>query len=374
MAELEVKRLVDQNRELIVQRLPRYLNPEQFFQLCYALDRTFRLDRNGKLRAAAQRNPDGLLNAILKAADCGLLIGSGHDHCTIIAYGDDIQLSINYHGIIYQLKRAGAVLMMTAACAYDGDHIKVELGDEQSIIHEPNLRDERRRDVKWVKDKANIIGAYAVAWLPDPLRRLKQHHWCSPGDIESARHHSKVPDGPAWTHEYPAMAMKTAVWRVSKFIEICGPTEENREAWERYGRTIEVEKSENRDFEDEETPDDPPGEPAQAPAPTRATSGRRAETGGGSSAKATPPSQHNREAKKAAAPPPPPTEEPPAPASDEPISSEMQDKLFDLMKLSGMKPHAFFKHVREQYGAASLDTLKQSQAVELEKYLKTSAS
>ena len=361
--ELIIKDLIDRNRQEIVQRLPSYLSPSQFFALCYALE------KNPKLKAAAQRAPDNLIAAIFKAADLGLNIGSAYDHCTLIPYGDEIQVSIGYHGLVYQLVRAGAVLKINAACVYEGDLFKVELGDEERIVHEPNLHDENRRQKTWLYDKKNIQGAYAVAWLPDPLRRLRQHRFLYPGEIEAARLKSKVPDGPAWKNEYPAMAIKTAIRRVCKLIEVCGPTEENREAWERYGRTIEVEKSESRDFEDEE-PDDMPGE---GPPPVRKNnppSGRRAEGGG---VKTAPPPQ-NGEAQKVASPPPPSEPEPAAPPIvDEPISEDKQNQLMDLAKTSGLKLTGLFRYVRDQYGLPTLEGLNKSQAAEVEKYLKTAS-
>src|SRR5215469_414116 len=254
-----IKALVDRNRENVIRRLPKYMSGEQFMQLCYALD------RNPKLAMAAQRNPDGLLNAILRAADCGLVIGSAYDHCTLIPYETksgsvDIQLSIGYRGLIYQLFRAGAIIKATAACVYEGDEFFIELGDQETLIHKPALNDERRADPRWLFDKRNIKGAYAIAWLP--LAPLKHHRWCFIGEIERARLNSKIPDGPAWSHHYPAMAQKTAVRRLSKLIEVCGETAENREAWDRYGRTVELENSEYKRFDDDddnETPDDLPG-------------------------------------------------------------------------------------------------------------------
>jgi recombination protein RecT len=364
--ELVIKDLIEQNRADIVQRLPSYLSPTQFFALCYALERS--KVSNPKLWNAVQHNPQGLLAAILQAADLGLCIGSAYGHCTLIAYGDDIQLSIMYHGLVYQLLRAGAVLKVNSACVYDGDHFKVELGDEERIVHEPSLTDDRRRQKAFLYDKANILGAYGVAWLPDPLRRLKQHRWVPTGEVEAARLRSKIPDGPAWKNDYPAMAIKTAVRRVAKLIEVCGPTEENREAWERYGRTIELERSEYRDQDDDD--DEAADMPGEVPSPRKAnppSSGRRAEGGGIKT-----PSPQNGEAKKAASPPPP-SPEPAAPPIDEPISEDMQNHLMDLAKTSGMKLTGLFRHVRDKYGAATLEALKTSQAAEVEKYLKSAS-
>lgn len=364
--ELIIKELIDRHRQEIVQRLPTYLNPSQFFALAYALE------KSPKLKAAAQRAPDNLIAAVFKAADLGLSIGSAYDHCTLIPYGDEIQVSIGYHGLVYLLQRSGAVLKINASCVYDGDLFKVELGDEERILHEPNLHDDRRREKAWLYDKKNILGAYAVAWLPDPLRRLKQHRWCPLGEIEAARLKSKVPEGPAWKNEYPAMAIKTAIRRVAKLVEVCGPTDENKEAWERYGRTIEVEKSESRDFNDDDEDADMPGVGASAPAPRKNTSSSRRAEGGG--VKTAPPPQ-NGEAKKAASPPPPQPEPEPAapPIVDEPISEDKQNQLMDLAKTSGLKLTGLFRYVRDQYGLPTLEGLNKSQAAEVEKYLKTAS-
>jgi recombination protein RecT len=362
MAEL-IKALVDKNRENVVRRLPKYMSPEQFLQLCYALD------RNPKLSAVAQRNPDSLLNAILKAADCGLVIGSAYDHCTLIPYGDDVQLSIGYRGLIYQLFRAGAIIKATANCVYEGDDFTIELGDDEQLHHRPNLTDARRNDPKWLFSKANIKGAYAVAWLP--LAPLKHHRWVPLGEVERARLNSKIPEGPAWTHHYPAMACKTAVRRLCKLIEVCGETPENREAWERYGRTVEYENAEYRRIEDDDEqaqPDDLPGAKAGKLNPM---SGAAADSEGTEKPAPTPPPpSESRNSRRSVAPAPPP---PKPPEPDNPISDEQQDELVELASMAGMRTSALKKHVTEVFGVADTALLSSKQADQLMSDLKKRA-
>jgi phage RecT family recombinase len=372
MGEL-VRQLVDRNRESIVQRLPRYLTPEQFLSLCY------NLDRNPKLAAVAQRNPDSLLNAILKAADAGLMIGSAYDHCAIAPFGDEVQLMVQYRGLVYQLIHAGAVLKISAACVYDGDDFDLRLGDEELLEHRPKLDDERRNDPRWLFDKKNIRGAYAVAWLPIDLRPgipLKQHRWCPTGEVERARLVSRNGDGPnsPWTLHYPAMATKTAVRRLTKLIEVCGKTDENREAWDRFNRTMDIEDAEYKHVE--EAVDDVPGEKPVKSAP-RPGQPRAAEVT--SAERSTPPPQDRGARRKqattaTAAPPPPPIKAvappPPAPV-DELISSETQNDLIDKTTGAGLKPTWLFDHIQEKYGVGVLKDLRQSQANEIEQYLLT---
>jgi len=369
MGEL-VKRLVDNNREAILQRLPKYMTESSFFALLY------NLDRKPKLAEAAQRNPNSLLQAIMKAADCGLLIGSGYGHCDLATFGDEVQLMVEYQGIIYQLVRAGAVLTVDAKCVYDGDDIRLGIDGIESWT--PNLRDDRRRDWRWLNDKKNMLGAFATARIPlqaRPGEFVRRDHWSPIGEIERAREISKMgknPDG-AWTQHYDAMAMKTAVRRLCKFITVCGPTDENKEAWERYGRTMEIDSSSYRRIPEENLqPDDDPGAKPRKSAP------RRAAAGPAGSEHVTPPPQNDGERKKSSDAPstPPPTKEakpeqlePPKAPPDEVISTERQYEILQQASAAGMKTMAFLKHVAEKFGVDLAD-LRSSQAAELSKFLK----
>lgn len=359
---IAIKSLIEAHRAEIVPRLPKYLSAEQFFQLCYAIE------RNAKLAAAARRNPESLLAAIFKAADCGLLPGSAYDHCWLIPYGDEIQFQVGYRGLVYQLIRAGAVIKLTPGVVYDGDHFDIELGDHEHLVHKPNLTDDRRRNGNWLFDKRNIVGAYAVAWLPLPTQHTNVaaiHRWVPAGEIDKARERSKVPDGPAWTNNYPAMASKTAVRRVCKMIEVCGPTEENKEAWDRYGRTIELDNSQYRYGDDERdvTPDDLPVAKQVRSMPQR--SGPAAV---GTEQASLPPQQDGGR-KSRPAPPPPPTPKAVAPIADEPISIERQDDLIAQAGMVGMGASKLNAYVKGKYQIPVSD-LNSTQADEIAKYLK----
>lgn len=361
-----IKTLIDSHRAEIATRLPKYLSPEQFFQLCYSIE------RQPKLAAAARRNPDGLLAAIFRAADCGLLPGTAYDHCWFIPYGDEIQMQVGYRGLVYQLNRAGAIIKLTPGVVYDGDHFDLELGDREHLIHKPNLTDDRRRDPRWLNDKRNIMGAYAVAWLPLPTQHMNVaaiHRWVPAGEIEGARGRSKVPDGPAWTNNYAAMASKTAVRRVCKMIEVCGPTDENKEAWDRYGRTIELDNSQYRygDDEKDEVPDDLPGSKAVRLIPQR--TGTAAGLGSSTPPGTPPPHNGGRKQRQEASAPPPTKQATPAAEPAEPISMERQDDLIAQAGMVGMGASKLNAYLRTKYQVPVSD-LTSSQADEVAQYLK----
>src|SRR5215472_3161603 len=246
-----INSLVERNRAEIVKRLPSYLSEAQFFQLCKELDR----DR--KITAVAQRNPDSVLSCIFKAADCGLTIGGPFGHCFLAPFGEEVVFMIGWKGFVYQWLRAGALIKVVSNVVYDSDYIDLGFGDEEKIEHRPNITDKRRDDPKWMADKNNIVGSYAIGWLPDA--HIKVYRYVTRGNIERARQRSSNATGPAWTHSYPEMTEKTAVRRLDGLVQICGPTKENREAWDRYGRTVVLDREQFDRAPEEEKPDDLPG-------------------------------------------------------------------------------------------------------------------
>jgi len=355
MAGEVIATLIERNRESLLKRLPSYLSPEQFFQLCHALD------RNKKLAALAQRKPDELLAAVFKAADCGLTIGDAFGHCWITAFGEEIVFMVGWRGMVYQWKRAGAVLKVTAMPVYTGDDIEVVAGDDEAIHHKPALFDPHRDDPKWMNDKANILGSYAVAWLPE--HPLKAYRWCSRGQIEAARLRSSNKDGPAWTHNYPQMAAKTAVRRLDGIIQACGPTPENKEAWDRYSRTVQMEHDQyHNSDEDNEDPDLPGATTGSASPPTGAavehSSGRGPSPRGG------------RKRLESAAPPPPQNPEILEPT----LTDEQQDKLIAEAGLCGMPASKLKRYVSEKYKVGDINDLTPTQAKQLSLELKAQST
>lgn len=352
MPEITVGTLVDKYRADVSKRLPSYLTPEHFFQLARELD------RDAKIRGVAQRNPDSVMSAIFKAADCGLCPGGPFGHCFLAPFNNsktnigEIVFMIGWRGFVYQWVHAGAVLKVVSNVVYVGDDYEVKQGDEEGIDHRPNLKDPNRDNVRWMMDPRNIVASYAIAWLPTGL---KQYRHVPKGMIELARSRSQNPDGPAWGKNYPQMAAKTAVRRLDGLIQVCGPTPENREAWDRYARTIELDRQSFRIDPVDDEPDDLPGEPAKA---TKTTAE------GAEQPSPTPSPQDGRK-EPASAPPPA--------KSDEIIGEDRQDKIHELRESLGMKASAFRHYLQEHYSVGDVQELRESQADKLEVELKRQA-
>ena len=355
MAET-IKALVERNRDSLSKRLPTYLRPEQFFQLCYSLD------RDKKLAAVASRNPDSVLNCVFKAADLGLTIGGPFGHCFMVPYGEVVELIVGWKGFVYQWLIAGAVIKVVSNVVYTGDEIEVIEGDSEAINHKPNLSDPHRADMRWLNDKKNILGSYSIAWLPTGP---KMYRWVPLGQIESARNKSSNKDGPAWTHSYPAMAAKTAVRRLEGLIQVCGPTPENREAWERYARTIELDRQQFDVTED--LPDDLPGVPTGSSNPKSGAATEPAST----EQPTTPPPRGSEKPPPSAAPPPSSPKkaaEPdpePEPEDQEPITIDQQDELIRVATMCGMKTSHLKKLVADTFNVLDMPMMTHTQGDKL---------
>jgi hypothetical protein len=167
------------------------------------------------------------------------------------------------------------------------------------------------------------------------------------------------------------MAMKTAVRRCSKFITVCGSTDENKEAWERFGRTMELERSEYKEHIEPKI-DDSPGKSGKS----GPKSGRTVEEPVSTQGVTPPPRNGEQRRTKAPAASPPPSlkaiEKPaPPPPTDELIGLDAQQDLMEKANNAGLDPDSFYDHIHEKYGVAGLKHLKQSQAAEIEQYLRT---
>jgi hypothetical protein len=142
---------------------------------------------------------------------------------------------------------------------------------------------------------------------------------------------------------------------------VCGETPENREAWERYGRTVDLENSEYRRMDDEDdSPDDLPGVKAgRLSPPTGAAADSAGSEHGSPPTKAAPPPANGGRNKRSDAPAPPPQKQP---EPEEPITDEQQDELVELASMAGMKTSALKKHVTEAFGVADPALLTSKQA------------
>jgi len=120
----------------------------------------------------------------------------------------EAQLQIGYLGLIELAYRSGRVKSISAHCIYESerDKVKIKRVDGQFQVEHP---------FGFKKPSGNIIAVYATAEVEgvSPQTIILRAE-----EVEQYRQISKAPDSPAWKNHYEAMAKKTAIRQLAKFL------------------------------------------------------------------------------------------------------------------------------------------------------------
>ena len=195
-----------QPRDAITQFKSQLSNSEMEFKA--ALPAHIPLERFTRVvTTAVVSNPDllgadrrSLFEAAVKAAQDGLL-PDGRDGALVI-YGKRVQWMPMIGGILKKVRNSGDLKSIRAHIAYEHDKFEYQLGDEEKIVHVPELGD---------RGKPRL--AYAIAETKDGgiYREIM-----TVGEIEQVRAVSRAGNAGPWVQWWAEMARKTVLRRLSK--------------------------------------------------------------------------------------------------------------------------------------------------------------
>ena len=173
---------------------------------------------------AASRNPTLLKctqASILKAAieattlglDCSGLLGRGY----LVPYrngklGPDVfeaQFQAGYLGLVDLARRSGEIEDVQAVAVFEGDHFEYECGLDYKLVHRPSA------DPEAAHTKETLRWVYAVAVFKSGYRKP---HVMSIPEVEAIRKRSRAANSGPWVTDYVAMALKTCVRQLCKFL------------------------------------------------------------------------------------------------------------------------------------------------------------
>lgn len=120
-------------------------------------------------------------------------------------------LQIGYRGWLEMVRRAADVEMVDCDCVYTGEVFVVTKGDLPKLEHKMDL------SLRLDHDK-DICAAYAVAYYKDSAR--PHFEVMTRKDIDDIRARSMSPDKGPWVTDYPAMARKSAIRRLVKYLPL----------------------------------------------------------------------------------------------------------------------------------------------------------
>jgi recombination protein RecT len=178
----------------IAAALPRHLDADRMSRVALT-----EIRRNPKLMAC---NPISLFGAIIQASQLGLEIGSGGAH--LVPYGKEVQMIPDYRGLMSIARRSGDINVIYAQIVHENDTFDYQFGTQYFLHFKP---------AKTTRGK--IIGCFAIANFKDGA---SQFEYMTVDDIDDIRQRSKAKDKGPWVTDYEAMAKKTVLRQLCKFL------------------------------------------------------------------------------------------------------------------------------------------------------------
>jgi recombination protein RecT len=186
--------------------LPKHLTPERMARVAMtAITRTPLL---------ADADPASFFRCMLDLSAMGLEPDGRRAHLVPFRNNKrnciEVQLMIDYKGLVELVYRSGCVANIHADVVRDGDLFVYDLGDVQH--HVPHFL---RRDADKPKDAGKVYAAYCRATLKDGTNKTEV---LSLDEIEGIRKRSRAGQSGPWVTDWNEMAKKTAFRRVSKWL------------------------------------------------------------------------------------------------------------------------------------------------------------
>ena len=204
--------LLEKMKPEIERALPKHMNAERLLRIALT---NIRL--NPKLQQCSQVS---LLAAIMQSAQLGLepgLLGQAY----LIPYQNrklnttECQFQIGYKGLIELARRSGQINTIFANEVRENDSFDYEYGLQHKLIHKPLLKG----------DRGQVICYYAYSILKDGGTAF---YVMSIEDIKRIRdEYSKSKDYGPWITEFDAMAKKTVLKQLMKFLPLSVEIQKN---------------------------------------------------------------------------------------------------------------------------------------------------
>lgn len=183
----------------IAKALPKHVTPERMSRLALTA-----FSSNPKLQQCSQ---ESFLGAVMQCAQLGLEPNTPLGHAYLIPYGQQCQLIIGYQGMLDLARRSGHISAIYGHVVKQGDEFSYELGLEPKLKHVPS--EDPARSSK------PMTHVYAVARLKsgEPVFTV-----LSLAEVKATQARSKSGNSGPWKTDFDAMALKTAVRRLFKWM------------------------------------------------------------------------------------------------------------------------------------------------------------
>jgi len=183
--------------------LPKHIKSDHLLRVALT-----EIRKNPKLLECSSQS---LLGALMLAAQLGLEPGI-LGHAYLIPYynsktrSTEVQFQIGYKGYIDLVRRSGELQTLDVHEVCRGDAFEYEYGLTPKLMHRPAL-----------ENRGEPYCYYAIAKLKDGGF---SYLVMSIQDVEKFRKRSKSPDSGPWVTDYDAMAKKTVIKQLAKYLPL----------------------------------------------------------------------------------------------------------------------------------------------------------
>lgn len=170
-----------------------------------------------KVPALMKCEPASLFGAVIQCAQLGLEPGGALGHAYLIPFENrkrgttEVQFIVGYRGMIDLARRSGQIVSLEAHPVYEGDTFECELGLDSKLRHIPDWQNPNR-----TKDE-KLQFVYAVAKLKDGGTQFEV---MSRAEVDGIRGRSRAASAGPWVTDYAAMALKTVIRRLFKYLPV----------------------------------------------------------------------------------------------------------------------------------------------------------
>ncbi len=208
-------------RALVTARMPhlknviqRGIDPERFAKIAVTV-----IAKSDRLLDCTQQS---LLGCLMQSAQLGLDLDPALGLAYMVPYKTTATFVPGYKGLMELARRSHGVSRIVARAVYEADDFDFELGTNDWIHHKPKDG-----------DRGALTHVYAVAHLVPPnvldMRRTGRSTWepspatvefvvLTKADVEKFRARSLAKNNGPWVTDYEAMALKTAVRRLTTWL------------------------------------------------------------------------------------------------------------------------------------------------------------
>jgi recombination protein RecT len=196
-----LRRLLEQSKNEIAAALPSHLTPQRMARIAFTEVR-----KNPKL---LECDPTSFIGAVIQASQLGLEPGSALGQCWMIPYFNgktkqlEVQFQIGYKGMLALISRSADAPRIMPRAVYDGDDFNFEYGVDEVLKHKPNEKSEK------------LTHVYATAKFKDGSTAFMV---MSAKEVESIKKRSKSADSGPWQTDYEAMALKSVIRKMFKYL------------------------------------------------------------------------------------------------------------------------------------------------------------